>query len=57
MRNRALNGWRQIDVPLKRRHDLVPNLVNAVRGSMELERNAHLGHRGAREGLDSQGTE
>ena len=38
MRNQALNGWRQIDVQLKRRHDLIPNLVNAVRGSMDFER-------------------
>jgi len=38
MRNQTLNGWRQIDVQLKRRHDLVPNLVNAVRGSMDFER-------------------
>src|SRR5260370_22804635 len=38
MRNEGLNGWRQIDVQLKRRHDLIPNLVNAVRGSMEFER-------------------
>src|SRR5258708_38274132 len=38
MRNQAFNGWRQIDVQLKRRHDLIPNLVNAVRGSMDFER-------------------
>src|SRR5579864_9239773 len=38
MRNEVLNGWRQIDVQLKRRHDLIPNLVNAVRGSMDFER-------------------
>src|SRR6266850_2669207 len=38
MRNQVLNAWRQIDVQLKRRHDLIPNLVNAVRGSMEFER-------------------
>jgi LemA protein len=38
LRNQVLNGWRQIDVQLKRRHDLVPNLVNAVRGSMDFER-------------------
>jgi len=38
MRNQALNGWRQIDVQLKRRHDLIPNLVNAVRGAMDFER-------------------
>src|SRR5437763_13362098 len=38
MRNQVANGWRQIDVQLKRRHDLIPNLVNAVRGSMDFER-------------------
>ena len=38
MRNQALNGWRQIDVQLKRRHDLIPNLVNAVRGAMDFEK-------------------
>jgi LemA protein len=38
MRNQSLNGWRQIDVQLKRRHDLIPNLVNAVRGAMDFER-------------------
>jgi LemA protein len=38
LRNQVLNGWRQIDVQLKRRHDLIPNLVNTVRGAMEFER-------------------
>src|SRR5471032_1270599 len=38
LRNQALNGWKQIDVQLKRRHDLIPNLVNAVRGSMDFEK-------------------
>ena len=38
LRNQVTNGWRQIDVQLKRRHDLIPNLVNAVRGSMDFER-------------------
>src|ERR1700730_6179819 len=38
LRNQVLNGWRQIDVQSKRRHDLIPNLVNAVRGSMDFER-------------------
>jgi LemA protein len=37
-RNRVQNAWSQIDVQLKRRHDLVPNLVNAVKGFMAHER-------------------
>jgi LemA protein len=31
------NAWAQIDVQLKRRHDLIPNLVNAVKGYMKFE--------------------
>jgi LemA protein len=38
LKNQKDNGWRQIDVQLKRRHDLIPNLVNTVRGAMEFER-------------------
>ena len=38
LRNQTENGWRSIDVQLKRRHDLIPNLVNTVRGAMEFER-------------------
>ncbi len=38
LRNKVQNGWKQIDVQLKRRHDLIPNLVNTVRGAMEFER-------------------
>ena len=38
MRNQVLNGWKQIDVQLKRRHDLIPNLISSVRGSMDFER-------------------
>jgi LemA protein len=37
-RNQVENGWKQIDVQLKRRHDLIPNLVNTVKGYMEFER-------------------
>ena len=37
LRNQTANGWKQIDVQLKRRHDLIPNLVNTVRGYMEYE--------------------
>jgi LemA protein len=38
LKNQVANAWKQIDVQLKRRHDLIPNLVNAVRGSMDFER-------------------
>lgn len=38
LRNQTQNGWRQIDVQLTRRHDLIPNLVNTVKGAMEFER-------------------
>jgi LemA protein len=38
LRNQVANGWRQIDVQRKRRHDLIPNLVNTVRGAMDFER-------------------
>ncbi len=37
-RNRAENAWAQIDVQLKRRHDLVPNLVESVKGYAAHER-------------------
>jgi len=32
LRQEVKNGWAQIDVQLKRRHDLIPNLVNTVKG-------------------------
>ncbi len=38
IRNQVRNAWKQIDVQLKRRHDLIPNLVNAVKGQMEYEK-------------------
>lgn len=37
-RNRVANAWSQIDVQLKRRHDLIPNLMNAVQGYLQHER-------------------
>jgi LemA protein len=37
-RNQVKNAWAQIDVQLKRRYDLIPNLVEAVKGYMEHER-------------------
>jgi len=38
MRNAVQSGWADIDVQLTRRHDLVPNLVEAVKGYMNHER-------------------
>ncbi|NNF52125.1 MAG: LemA family protein [Gammaproteobacteria bacterium] len=38
LRNRVKNGFAQIDVQLTRRHDLIPNLVEAVKGYMAHER-------------------
>jgi len=38
LRNQVDNAWRQIEVQLKRRHDLIPNLVEAVKGYMQFER-------------------
>jgi LemA protein len=38
LRNAVKNAWAQIDVQLKRRHDLIPNLVETAKGYMEHER-------------------
>jgi len=38
LRNQVQNAWKQIDVQLKRRHDLIPNLINTVKGAMGFER-------------------
>jgi LemA protein len=38
LKNQTVNAFKQIDVQLKRRHDLIPNLVNAVKGAMDFEK-------------------
>jgi LemA protein len=38
LRNQVDNAWSQIDVQLKRRHDLIPNLIETARGYMKHER-------------------
>ena len=37
LKNQVENAWSQIDVQLKRRHDLIPNLVSTVKGYMKFE--------------------
>ena len=65
LRNQVTNGWKQIDVQLKRRHDLIPNLVNTVKGIMEFEqdtlqkvveaRSAAMGAHGAKDAAAKEG--
>lgn len=38
LRNQLRNAWAQIDVQLKRRYDLIPNLIETVKGYMKYER-------------------
>ena len=37
LRNQVDNAWSQIDVQLKRRHDLIPNLLETAKGYMKHE--------------------
>lgn len=37
IKNQVANAWKQIDVQLKRRHDLIPNLVNVTKDYMKYE--------------------
>jgi hypothetical protein len=39
LRNRVRQAWSQVDIQLKRRHDLIPNLVSTVTGMRDYERN------------------
>ena len=64
LKNQVSNGWKQIDVQLKRRHDLIPNLVAAVKGEMQFEqdtlekviqaRNSAASARGVAEAADKE---
>ena len=38
MKGETQNAWKQIDVQLKRRHDLIPNLVATVKGAADFEK-------------------
>src|ERR1700751_3656871 len=37
LKNQVANAWKQIDVQLKRRHDLIPNLIASAKGEMQFE--------------------
>jgi LemA protein len=45
IRNQTSNAWKQIDVQLKRRHDLIPNLVEVVKDYMSYEQDPAAGDR------------
>ncbi len=48
LRNQVKNAWAQIDVQLKRRHNLIPNLIETVKGYMKHERETLLAVTNAR---------
>ncbi len=54
--NQIDNAWSQIDVQLKRRIDLIPNLVESVKGVMKQEKELFIGLSQARESLMKAGT-
>src|SRR5512136_2187601 len=55
-RNQVKNGWHQIDVQLKRRYDLIPNLVETVKGYAAHEREVFEHVTEARAALQQAGT-
>ncbi len=65
LKNQVANAWKQIDVQLKRRHDLIPNLIASVKGEMQFEqdtlekviaaRNAAAGARGVADTAEKEG--
>jgi LemA protein len=65
LKNQVANAWKQIDVQLKRRHDLIPNIVNSVKGEMKFEketlekviqaRSAALGAKGVADAAQKEG--
>ena len=53
LRQRVRQGWSQMDVQLKRRHDLIPNLVETVTGLRDYERNLQTELAGLRTQLEA----
>lgn len=57
LKNRVDNAWAQIDVQLKRRYDLIPNLVETVKGYMKHEKETLENVTKARAGLQTGSVE